>query len=76
MKRLKWTPEEENILRECIEECSTLTKAFALASKRINRSANAIQQHHYLTKKKPVLVLHENKSVFRKFITSLRNLFI
>lgn len=73
-----WTPEEDNYLKECVETYPTLTKAFEMASKRIERSPKAIMQHYYKHNKKHVLTLYKegrHETAFLKLVSFVRNIF-
>lgn len=71
-----WTPEEERILKECLEKYPTANEAFQKAAKKTGRSEKAISQHYY--KKKHVLALCEvpEPSMFDKFVLLLKEVFI
>ena len=80
-----WTPKEDKYLKECIEECSTLTAAFEKASKKVKRSPKAVSQHYYVKKhiaerynRKTVLTMYnadDDKSLLSGFIAILRDVF-
>lgn len=68
-----WTSKEEQILKDYVEKCSTITEACEKVAKKTGRSAKAVVQHYY--KSKQVLTLCDNSSMFDKFVLLLKEVF-
>lgn len=76
-KRKLWTSKDDEVLKKCITNSSTLSEAFEKASKKLDRSAGGISKHYY---RKHLLLIYSkeqtNKSLLNKIKSFIKSLFI
>jgi hypothetical protein len=78
-KRKNWTPEENEVLKNCVKESNTLTEAFKKASDKLGRPVSGVGQHYYYDKKHVLLIHkkeHPKASLLQRVVASIKNFFI